>query len=344
MVFEKDTDGKTAQVQNHQIEFTTSSPKSSGEAKPEKTSEGFLDLMIDTAFKFIFSKKQFMIPLLNAILQREDPIADIEYLPTEEVAEYKQGKKVVFDLSCRTNEGCIFIIEMQYQSHPYFRERAFYYLVRKIEKQLSRDEEEKDTNLTDEEKLQRKMERYKLNPIYGIYLTGFHLEKRRPRLLRDIVLADKLDEHQQFTDVFRMLFVELPAMKRQEDCTGRLEELAYVINNSKNLKEMPFADKDPLFKELEHEAREHCMPMELREAYEYERMNRYIYESQMADRFLKGREEGRAEGKAEGKAEGLAEGEAKKALETARKLKELGIDVSIISQATGLSPEEITQD
>ncbi|MCQ2268588.1 MAG: hypothetical protein MJZ83_06945 [Bacteroidaceae bacterium] len=102
------------------------------------------------------------------------------------------------------------------------------------------------------------------------------------------------------------------------------------------MKEMPFADKDPLFKELEHEAREHCMPMELREAYEYERMNRYIYESQMADRFLKGR--------AEGKAEGLAEGEAKKALETARKLKELGIDVSIISQATGLSPEEITQD
>lgn len=57
-----------------------------------------------------------------------------------------------------------------------------------------------------------------------------------------------------------------------------------------------------------------------------------------------GRMEGRMEGRAEGRAEGIAEGEAKKALETARKLKELGIDVSIISQATGLSPEEITQD
>ena len=59
---------------------------------------------------------------------------------------------------------------------------------------------------------------------------------------------------------------------------------------------------------------------------------------------MEGRMEGRAEGIAEGRAEGMAEGEAKKALETARKLKELGIDVSIISQATGLSPEEITQD
>ena len=100
---------------------------------------------------------------------------------------------------------------------------------------------------------------------------------------------------------------------------------------------MPFVDKDPLFKELEHEAREHCMPMELREAYEYERMNRYIYESQMADRFLKGREEGRAEGKAEGRAEAEAKAQKEK-IETARKLKELGIDINIISEATGLSP------
>lgn len=59
---------------------------------------------------------------------------------------------------------------------------------------------------------------------------------------------------------------------------------------------------------------------------------------------MEGRAEGRMEGRAEGRAEGIAEGEAKKALETARKLKELGIDVSIISQATGLSPEEITLD
>lgn len=59
---------------------------------------------------------------------------------------------------------------------------------------------------------------------------------------------------------------------------------------------------------------------------------------------MEGRAEGRMEGRMEGRAEGIAEGEAKKALETARKLKELGIDVSIISQATGLSPEEIILD
>ena len=47
----------------------------------------------------------------------------------------------------------------------------------------------------------------------------------------------------------------------------------------------------------------------------------------------KGREEGRAEGKAEGKEE--------QNLENARNLKELGVAIDIIAQATHLSEEQI---
>ena len=47
--------------------------------------------------------------------------------------------------------------------------------------------------------------------------------------------------------------------------------------------------------------------------------------------------EGKAEGKAEGRAEGIAEGKA----ETARKMLADGLDISKISQYTGLSPEQI---
>ena len=58
-----------------------------------------------------------------------------------------------------------------------------------------------------------------------------------------------------------------------------------------------------------------------------------------------GRAEGRAEGHAEGVEKGLAEGMEKgmekERLANAAKLKELGVDVNIISQATGLSVEEI---
>ena len=336
MVARKHTDERAAKKRPSSTRITTGS-KSNRKEPPQEQNE-FLDLMIDTAFKFVFSKKQFMIPLLNSILQREDPIADITYLPTEQVAEYKQGRKVVFDLSCKTNEGCIFVIEMQYQNHPYFRERAFYYLIRKIEKELSKEDRKKGKKLSNEEKLRRKVERYRLNPIYGIYLTGFHLDADRPRLLRDIVLTDKLDDHQQFTDVFRMLFVELPSAKQQEDCNSLLEEFAYVIHNSRNMKEMPFTDKNPLFKELDKTAREHCMSAKEREAYEYERMNRDIYESQMADRFLKGRDKGREEGRAEGE----AKGRVKEKLENAKRLiSEKGWSLEEAASFFGLAPEAI---
>ena len=55
----------------------------------------------------------------------------------------------------------------------------------------------------------------------------------------------------------------------------------------------------------------------------------------------KGRAEGRAEGEAKGRAEGEAKGEAKGRAEAARNLLRMGLELSQISEATGLSPEEI---
>ena len=55
------------------------------------------------------------------------------------------------------------------------------------------------------------------------------------------------------------------------------------------------------------------------------------------DRYQKGKEEGRAEGKEEGRAEGMSQ----RSLEIARNLLSLGLPVDQITQATGLTEEEI---
>ena len=54
-----------------------------------------------------------------------------------------------------------------------------------------------------------------------------------------------------------------------------------------------------------------------------------------------GKEEGRAEGKEEGRAEGRAEGMSQRSLEIARNLLSLGLPIDQITQATGLTEEEI---
>ena len=53
------------------------------------------------------------------------------------------------------------------------------------------------------------------------------------------------------------------------------------------------------------------------------------------------RKQGLAEGLAEGLTRGEAKGRAEEKRQTAKSLKELGVDLSIIQQATGLSAEDI---
>ena len=60
-----------------------------------------------------------------------------------------------------------------------------------------------------------------------------------------------------------------------------------------------------------------------------------------AEGMAEGRAEGRAEGMAEGRAEGRAEGMSQRSLEIARNLLSLGLPVDQITQATGLTEEEI---
>ncbi len=64
-------------------------------------------------------------------------------------------------------------------------------------------------------------------------------------------------------------------------------------------------------------------------------------EQGLAEGRAKGLAEGRAKGLAEGKAEGLAEGKAEARVEIARRMLEKGLDPTLISEVTGLSPDEI---
>ena len=59
------------------------------------------------------------------------------------------------------------------------------------------------------------------------------------------------------------------------------------------------------------------------------------------DSYQKGIEKGKEEGRAEGKEEGRAEGMSQRSLEIARNLLSLGLPVDQITQATGLTEEEI---
>ncbi|WP_225226462.1 Rpn family recombination-promoting nuclease/putative transposase, partial [Phocaeicola intestinalis] len=68
-----------------------------------------------------------------------------------------------------------------------------------------------------------------------------------------------------------------------------------------------------------------------------------IYEEDMQDRVENAMREGREKGMQEGREEGIKEGIKEGKLETAKKMKSLGVSTDIIVEATGLSLEEIAE-
>ena len=332
MVFEKDTDGKSAQVQNHQSVFTTA------QNMGDQNGERLLDLRVDTAFKHVFGQKVFMLHLLNALLVREDKIADIVYNPTEALPAYNLGKKVIFDLKCTTERGEIFIVEMQYNSQPYFKERALYYMARTLDDQL-RTKDKEITDAKDDEERKKKWKKYKLDPVYGVFITNFRLEQES-RVIRDVVLCDQLNEGKRFSDILRMFFLELPSLTDPSQCDTILKKWIYVINNFRTMEKMPFTEEFPVFAQLREKAREFNLTKEEQVQYEYELRNFIAYDGGL---FL-AEENGFRKGEAKGRAEAEAKAQIEK-LETARKLiSEEGWSVEKAASFLGLSPEEITQD
>ena len=304
----------------------------------------FIDLKNDVAFKHIFGQSVFMIDFLNDLLGRDDKIAAITYNPTQQVPDFKDEKSVIYDLSCTTDAGEEFIIEMQYKPYNNFRNRALYYVSRKIASQLSDDSQKRKFRSLEHGKgreltrSEREEHRYDLPPVVGVYLMNFHLENDNPRMVRDVMLTDTLNNNRVFTDRMRMFFIELPAVPTlAEDCKTGLEYWIYVLRNMENLKKIPFTDEKPLFEQLEEKARFYSLTPEEQELYDAIYDKHWVYDATIRYVEDEAKRNGHAAGRAEGRAEGLAEAK----LSVALNLKSMGLPAEQIMQATGLTLEQI---
>ena len=107
------------------------------------------------------------------------------------------------------------------------------------------------------------------------------------------------------------------------------------------LKEMPFVDKNPVFRMLAEIGDLRKLTPEERELYDEDiKVMRDLYATQKWEEEQKRMEieKGRAEGREQGRAEGRAEGK----LEIAKNLLAMGIPMDKVVQASGLTDEQIS--
>ncbi|MBI4770069.1 MAG: Rpn family recombination-promoting nuclease/putative transposase [Chloroflexi bacterium] len=275
----------------------------------------YIDPTTDFGFKRLFGQedsKEILKGFLFDILELPRPIADLTYIPTEQVPPSPEARLGVYDLYCTDTAGQHFIVEMQKRRQVHFKERFLYYSTFPITRQA-----ERGTTWV-----------FELLPVYCIGILDFTLD-RDPRYLRRVQLADT-QTGDVFYDKLTFVFVELPKFERPlESLAAAADRWVYLLKHLPELQNIPAELAAEPFTRAFEIAREAALSPEERLQYEASlkiaRDNRAVLEALGEEEREKGLKEGQVAGKKE----------------VARTMLGRGLERALILELTGLSEEEL---
>ena len=294
----------------------------------------YANILLDDAFKVIIftpGNEELMARMIEVLLPGKR-IRTLE--PTEHPGLALSDKIRNFDAVCTSEDGEMFIVEMQGLPQASYADRMLCYASFPIRMQL-------EQKLKDLQSGRAKPMDYSLLPIYLVSIVNFRLPHDSDEILREGLISEyeicSPRTGERMTGALRFVFLELgrlvPKLGEEDKCNSIIEQLAYSVRYMKDLKECPKQFVDPLFPLL-FGASEFAR-LDVNKQMQVTKIMRTELDRIAENNYA------RNEGFAQGKEQGIAEGKAETARETARALRELGVDVAIITKATGLSEEEV---
>ncbi len=297
--------------------------------------ERYIDPFTDFGFKLLFgtpANKEFLIAILNALLDGEEVVTDISYNNTEVFGKTPDDRKAVYDLYCETSDGSHIIVECQNAYQRFFLDRTVYYSSFPMQAVAKKGEWN-----------------YKLPKIYTISFLNFVMSEYAddPHYKHVVRLCDTRTG-KVFFDKLTFIYLEMPKFnKGVEELNGYADWWLYIIRNMVRLNEMPTELRDKIFVKFFKTAEIAKFTPEQRMAYEVSLKNMRDYNNTIVSAeekgFDRGIQQGIAEGREEGRAEGREEGMAEGIRKMARKMLEAGIPNDTIMSTTGLSASEINE-
>lgn len=281
-----------------------------------------LDIKNDFIFKQVFGRednKDVLISLLNAILQDNPRITEIEELHNTDIPKiFEDNKGVRLDVLARIEDRTYINIEIQCRHETIIADRAIQYLSKTLVE---------NTKANDP---------YTHPKVIGIWILAQNLyEERLAAINQGYMCLEPNDFDHKFlriSEKLRLVFVELNKFKPQDE--QKRKSLGLWVEFLKNpAKFITSGETTPeITKAFDILANISADP-EMRELY---RLHQKAIHDQNSALILS-----RAEGKAEGLKEGEARGKAEKATEIALKLLSMHVPLEHIAKATGLSLEEL---
>ena len=305
----------------------------------------FGNVMADFMFKRLFGNKLIMLPFLKIVLPEEN-IADIDYINTEELGDTPLDNKVVFDIACTTSDGRELIIEMQKAYQPNFKNRSISYVASRISSQARKQREIRQTRTGEHWK-------YDLNPVYIIALLNFSFDHEEDYPEEKYISNYHLREdetHELFNKTLNFTFIEMARfLKSEEECTTVLDKLTYSLKHMHELDAPPAFFNEEFFRVLYN-----LSELNNFTAKEIRNYMRSLYaESDYANTIEYAEKVGEARGIAIGEERGIAIGEergiaigeergiAKREAQIVAAMLEKRMDIGMICEITGLTPDEV---
>lgn len=277
--------------------------------------EKYINPFTDYGFKKLFGEipnKDLLLDFLNELLKEEQgQIIDLTYLKSEHLSDTEVDRKAIFDIYCENEKGEKFIVELQKAKQNFFKDRTVFYATFPIREQAKRAEWN-----------------FELKAVYTIAILDFVFEEdksEKQKFRYDVKLTD-IETKKVFYDKLTFIYLEMPKFNKTiDELETRFDKWLFVLKNLNRLNRVPDKLKEKIFDKLFETAEIAKFTPEQVQSYE----DSLKYYRDIKNSLDTAREEGKNEGKLEEKQR------------IARKLLKENVDILLISQATGLTVEQI---
>ena len=289
----------------------------------------------DLVFKRIFGKvgnEEILKEFLEAILETEIDSVELD-LDKDMEPEYEEDKKNILDVRAKINGDTNINIEMQIRDNKDMEKRSLYHwsklYLHELKKGMPYDKLPKTIVI-----------------VIAKYIVFEDMEAYHTKwMLRENKVKDRI-----LTDVEEIHFIEIPKFKNMNVKNMKKLDfwLWFLDYTNKEMVKMATEKELAIRRAVEELDRLTADPrlQRILDAEELARMDEDVLRRQAIKQGLEegrkeGRKEGMKEGMEKGMEKGIEQGKKQNQIETAKKLKEKGISIDIIAEATELSKEEI---
>ncbi len=294
--------------------------------------EKYINPFTDYGFKRIFGEepnKDLLKDFLNELLKDEQgEIIELQYLNNEQLGRSKDERKSYFDIYCTNEKGDKFIVELQKTKQKFFKDRALYYSAFPIVEQAQRGS---DWN-------------FELRPVYTIAILDFTFDDDDDvanKYRYDVKLTEQ-ETKKVFYDKYTFIYLAMPKFtKTLAELETHFDKWLYSFKNLHKLQEIPPELQEEIFLKLFDVAEVAQLTHAEYMNYEASLKAYWDMNNTIASSHEEGIEIGLKQGIEIGREQGIEIGEQRGIINTAKKLKNMGLDTQAIIQATGLTMEEI---